>query len=60
LRGRGRTMLAFVWHTLRLPIERMRLELQARIPHTGLGPIAHGMRPEEAARPTPQDIADSR
>jgi radical SAM superfamily enzyme YgiQ (UPF0313 family) len=55
LRGRVRAALALIWYTLRLPIERMQLELQARIPHTGLGPITQGMRPEEAARPTPQE-----
>jgi anaerobic magnesium-protoporphyrin IX monomethyl ester cyclase len=52
--GHLRRLAALGYHRLTLPFERLWLERQARRPHRGLGPLASGMTPEEAARPTPQ------
>lgn len=52
--GHLRRLAALGFHQLTLPFERLWLERQARSPHRGIGPLASGMTPEEAARPTPQ------
>jgi anaerobic magnesium-protoporphyrin IX monomethyl ester cyclase len=49
-----RRLAAASFHALTLPLARRRLERAAREPHDGLGPLAPGLSPEEAAHPTPQ------
>jgi anaerobic magnesium-protoporphyrin IX monomethyl ester cyclase len=54
-----RRLAAVVWHAATLPLARLRLERAARVPHAGLGALAPGLAPEEAARPTPQASPDA-
>jgi hypothetical protein len=49
-----RRMAVMVYHTLRLPLERYRLNRLQRRSHSGMGPLPPGMRPEAAATPSPQ------
>lgn len=49
-----RRLAAFGYHRASLPFERLWLERQARRRHRGIGPLASGMSPEDAARPSPQ------
>lgn len=49
-----RQAAVLLYHLATLPIERWRLDRLARVPHTGLGPLAPTMTPGAAAQPTPQ------
>lgn len=52
-----RQIPAMVCYALMLPVDRMRLEQLARIPHAGIGSLPVLMTAEEAATPTPQEQA---
>jgi anaerobic magnesium-protoporphyrin IX monomethyl ester cyclase len=45
---------AVLRHAAALPVERVRLERLARVPHEATAVSARTLAPEEAARPTPQ------
>ncbi len=54
-RARARLLATATRNALRLPLARLRLEVLARAPHQGIGPLPVELSPAEAARPSPQD-----
>jgi hypothetical protein len=46
-------------NSVRLPVERIKLERLGRQPHQGIQVLPQIMGPEEAAQPSPQEAVES-